>query len=396
MGDMKIVMLCDLYDERSQYQENLLAKYYTKHGHGVTIVASTFDTPTDYYADAYDPASVRREYFDGRAKVIKLPYQLNILNKLRRFGGVRAILEQERPDLIFVHDIHLNLSDAAWYKRAHPECRVIMDYHADYSNSAKNWLSLNVLHKVIRRRYLYWNRRAIDKIYPVVPVSAVFLSEVYGIPKSEMELLPLGADIDAAKQAVANRPGESIRDELGISREAIVIFTGGRLAPLKQTHCLLDAFLQLSDPRIHVVVTGTAAPGHDDYVARMVGQCGSNPRVHFVGWVEGKDIYSYMDACDFAVFPASQSVLWQQAIAMGLPIVVGQGTHLGDQDPTYLNLYDNVIILERGTIRGDVIAEKIREMASDRTLLANRRAGARRVATELLNYDTIVARTLSL
>ena len=44
----------------------------------------------------------------------------------------------------------------------------------------------------------------------------------------------------------------------------------------------------------------------------------------FAGWVDAVDVYRMMDACDFAVFPASQSVLWQQALAMGLPLIVGQ------------------------------------------------------------------------
>lgn len=388
-------MLCDLYDERSQYQENLLAKYYTKHGHDVTIVASTFNSPADFYADAYDGGAGVREYFDGRAKVIKLPYQLNVLNKLRRFGGVGKILEREQPDLIFVHGIHLNLSDAAAYKRRHRSCRIIMDYHADYSNSAKNWLSLNVLHKVIRKRFLHRYRNAIDKIYPVVPMSALFLNEVYGIPRDEMELLPLGADRDLADRVVRERSGEAIRHELGIPSDAVVIFTGGRLGPLKQTHCLLDAFLRLDDPNLHVMIVGTAAAGHEDYVQGLMEQCSANPRAHFVGWVDGHDVYSYMHACDFAVFPASQSIMWQQAIGMGLPLVVGEGSQLGHQDPSYLNLYDNVVILARHDVKADVIANTIRSITCDRALLERRRAGARRVADELLNYDTIVGRTLS-
>lgn len=105
-------MLCDLYDETLQYQENLLGKYYVKHGHDVTVVAATFNDAFAYYADRYDKSAPAREYRDGNVKVIKLPYSLNLLNKLRRFSGVSQILTREQPDLIFIHDIHLNLSDA--------------------------------------------------------------------------------------------------------------------------------------------------------------------------------------------------------------------------------------------------------------------------------------------
>ena len=38
---MKILMLCDFYHESLEYQEQLCAKFYVKHGHAVTVVTST-------------------------------------------------------------------------------------------------------------------------------------------------------------------------------------------------------------------------------------------------------------------------------------------------------------------------------------------------------------------
>src|ERR1035437_3923172 len=238
---MKIVMLTDLYEERLQFQDNLLGKYYVKHDHEVTIIAASVENSIDYYADRYDQGGPRREYWDGAVKVIKLPYSLNILNRLRRFGGVRAILEREAPDLIFSHDVHLNLSDAAWYKRRHRECRIIMDCHSDYSNSAANWLSLNILNKVIRKGFLHWHKKHIDRFFPVVPASTIFLNEVYGIPYDEMELLPLGADTDLAKKTREDQAGSSVRRTLGIPKDAVVVFTGGKFMPVKKTHLLVEA-----------------------------------------------------------------------------------------------------------------------------------------------------------
>lgn len=391
---MKIVMLTDLYDERFQYQENLLGKYYAKHGHDVTIIAASVKDAIDYCADRYDRGGARRDYWDGAVKVIKLPYSLNVLNRLRRFGGVRAILESEMPDLIFSHDIHFNLSDAVWHKRRHPECRIIMDCHSDYSNSAKNWLSLNILHKVIRKGFLHWNKRHIDRFFPVVPVSAIFLDEVYGIPHDRMELLPLGADTDLARKTMEEHAGASVRRTLGIPEDAIVVFTGGKLAPLKKTHVLLEACGELDDPNIHVLLVGDVGQGDLKYKQLLLDLAASNPRVHFVGWVSGSDVYRYMDAADLAVFPASQSVLWQQALSMGLPLIVGAGTHLGDQDPSYMNLHGNMVILPFEDILSHVIAREIRRMSSDRTTLQRMQAAALQTTDELLNYDAIILQTL--
>ncbi len=80
---MKILMLCDFYDESLEYQENLLVKYYRKHGHQVTVVTSTFDSVFDYYQDRHDPGKPARTYFDHGAKIVKLRYRYNLLNRLR-------------------------------------------------------------------------------------------------------------------------------------------------------------------------------------------------------------------------------------------------------------------------------------------------------------------------
>ena len=112
---MKIVMICDLFLENLNYQENLLAKYYVKAGHEVVIIASTFDSIFDYVNDNYSHKESTVSNFFG-IKIIKLPYSLNFLNKIRRFGGILNILKEEQPNLIFLHSIHFNLREAIHYK----------------------------------------------------------------------------------------------------------------------------------------------------------------------------------------------------------------------------------------------------------------------------------------
>ena len=389
---MKIVMLCDLYDETLQYQENLLAKYYAKHGHQVTILAATFNNVADYWANRYHKHDPGRTYRDGMATVIKLPYSMNFLGKLRRLKGVAAILERERPDLIFVHDIHLNLLEATRYKRSNPTCRIIMDYHADYNNSARNWLSLNILHRVIRRGFLYRHRDFISRIYPVYPHSGTFLHEVYGLPLQDLELLPLGADTDLARATRLDRAGAAVRARFGIPDDAIVVFTGGKLSPAKKTDLLVEAVLQIGDSNLHLLIVGDIDPTDVRYKRRLAALCACRPRVHLAGWVDGPEVYKFMDACDFAVFPASQSVLWPQALSMGLPLVVGRAA---GQDYSFMNFHGNMIVLDEDDIRSDVIAEKIRCLAGDRALLRERQAAALKAADEVFSYDKIVLRTLS-
>jgi glycosyltransferase involved in cell wall biosynthesis len=389
---MKIVMLCDLYDERLAYQENLLAKYYGKYGHDVTVVASTFDDAFSYVADRYDATAPARCYADGATKVIKRPYSLNVLNKLRRLSGVAEVLEAEQPDMIFVHSIHLNLPEVARYKRRHPSVRVIMDFHADYSNSAKNWLSLNVLHRVIRRSFFSRYRHTIDQIYTVIPAASVFLEEVYGVPRRQVRALPLGADVDVAREIAAAQAGRDIRTAREIPMEAIVIFTGGKLARTKMTHLLIEAVRSLSHPDLHLMLVGDTAPEDRAYKRLLTDIAAGDPRIHFVGWVEAREVYRYMDACDLAVFPASQSVMWQQCLSMGLPLIVGE---VPGQDASYMNVCGNMAILKHGDVSATAIAAKIRQFTTDREALRQLQAAALQATEQLFDYNKIVHETLA-
>jgi 1,2-diacylglycerol 3-alpha-glucosyltransferase len=391
---MKIVMLCDMYDDGVQYQENLLGKYYSLAGHSVTVLATTINSIRDYLAgkEKYDPASPPRTYWDGPTKIIKLPLRLNFMNRLRYLRGVDAILEAEQPELIFVHDVHLNLINAVRYRRRHPECRIILDYHADASNSGRNWISRLVLHRWSRKVVLDLCRSAIDRIYPVVPASADFLHELYGVPHESMELLPLGADTDHATAIRAADTGARIRSELGIRPDDFVVFTGGKISETKRTHLLIEAF-EILGTRAHLVIVGDAAGAAPGYDRLLRDKAAANPRIHFTGWLSGSDVYRYMDAADVAVFPASQSVLWQQALSMGLPLIVGQ---VGVQDPSYMNLYDNIIIIPEAELSARKLAETINQLMVDPAELARRQAGALRTADELLNYHRLVEKTLTL
>lgn len=388
---MKILMLCDFYDESLEYQENLLVKYYRKHGHEVTVVASTFDSVFDYYNDRHDPAWPARTYLDQGARIVKLRYRYNLLNRLRAYTRIDRLLEEERPDLIYVHDIMLNLPECVAYVKRHPQCRMIMDYHADYSNSGRNWLSLKILHGIARKWFLDQARPHLARIFPIVPAGAVFLHEIYGVPHEEMEVLPLGADVDLARAVRERGEGRRLREALGFSAQDIVIFTGGKLAPPKRTELLLEAVRRLPELPLKVVVVGEAAAADAAYKAQLLAAAEGMPQVRFTGWLGREDIYRHLDLADLAVFPASQSILWQQAIACGRPLICGD---VGHQDISYLNLADNIVILPRERIRADALAQAIRQAVQEPGRLARMRQGAQRVADEQLDWNHLIERTL--
>ena len=247
-------MLCEFFGGNLEYQENLLVKYYTKHNHEVVVITSTFQSVFDYYSDQHDKKQPGSTSLINGAKIIRLPFAYNFFNRFRRYTSISTILATERPDLIYVHDIMLNILEAVAYVKKHSQTKMILDYHADYGNSGKNWISIKILHGLMRKYFLDRARPHLSRIFPVVPASARFLNEVYKVPYEEMQVLPLGADTDLGQTIKSKNERPLVRKNHGIPENAIVIFTGGKLNRSKQTHLLLEAVNNIADPDVHLLV----------------------------------------------------------------------------------------------------------------------------------------------
>jgi 1,2-diacylglycerol 3-alpha-glucosyltransferase len=381
---MNILMICDFFHEKQQYQENLLVKYYLKLGHDVTIVTSTITSVFDYYSGNYDKNIKSHEYCLNGFTLIRLPFSINVLNKLRKLSKLKKVINKIEPDLIYVHTAPLNISPALSYKNKNKNCRVIFDSHADFSNSANNWMSLHLLHKIFYRIILNFLYKRIDKIYYVTPNGGEFLNKLYNIPHNKMELLPLGADIDYINEINEKNTGNIIRKDLNIGLSDFVIFSGGKLTRAKKIELVIKAFLLLNEKNTHLIIIGDTKD--KIYREEILTLINSHPRIHFIGWVDGQKAYDYMSACDIAVFPASQSVLWQQAIGSGLPLIIGQ---IEGQDVSYLNKNENIFMLEKDAIHEIEICNLISLLYEDVNILLSMKKNAIKTTNEFLSYDLI-------
>ena len=385
-------MLCELYIENLEYQENLLVKYYRKYGHEVTVITSTYDNVFDYYNDKHDNSTPAKSYEDYGAKIIKLPFKFNILGKIKRYTDITKIVEDFQPDLLYVHDIMPNMFEMLAYKKRNPHVKMIMDYHCDYSNSANNWLSLNVLHKIIRKyRYMDPIKKHISRFYPIVPGSTKFLNEVYGIPLDDMEVLPLGADVDLVAEIKQNNKRKELRENLNIPQDHKVIFSGGKFTPAKKTDLLLEAFLEINRPDLHLIIVGDADEKNLLYKNKLVDLSSNNPNIHWVGWQNNRGVYEHLIASDLAVFPASQSIVWQQALAAHLPLIVGD---VGEQSLHYLNEFKAIIELEKNEITVENIKNAILETITDENL-AEGKLRAAKTSAKYLDWNHLINKTLS-
>jgi 1,2-diacylglycerol 3-alpha-glucosyltransferase len=388
---MKILMVCGFFHLDVQYQENLMAHSFVSKGHDVFVVTSQQVDIFGFYKNQKGEQTndVKIEKNHG-ITVHRLPDLLNINGKIRFFKYFLSTLIKIKPDAIFLHDICEHAIAIRWYLYKNPNVRILMDYHCDYSNSCRNSLSKYILHRTIRRSMLMVLLGKIRKVFPVTPTSADFLEENYGLSKTKMELLPLGSNFKVIEQ-VKKYGKTSIRHQIGIPDDAILIFTGGKFDRRKKLDILIGAFEEIDDEGIYLVICGGFYKDDLEYQRMIEKRISSLPRVRYVGWKVGEELYKYMCASDIGVFAASQSILWQDCIACGLPLIVGD---IGGQSIEYLNLKSNIVTLKKDEISSENIRLKIMNIAKNPLLLKKMNDGAKEVGETELNWDILGDRVL--
>ncbi|KMQ65570.1 hypothetical protein ACM46_06720 [Chryseobacterium angstadtii] len=388
---MKILMLCELYIENLEYQENLLVKYYMKHGHEVTVITSTYENVFDYYNNIHDNSKPEKVYYDHGAKIIKLPFKFNFGGKIKKYKNITPIVEEFKPDLLYVHDIMPNMLEMLDYKKRNPHVKMIMDYHADYSNSGGSWLSVNVLHKIIRRKvYLDPVRKHITKFFPIIPGSGTFLTELYGVREDQMEVLPLGADVDRVQEVKKSGKRTEIRERYGMKDHQKLIFSGGKFTELKRIDLLLKAFNEINDPDLHLIIVGDADAANQKYKEVLLALAGNNPNIHFTGWISNSEVYEYLSASDLAVFPASQSIVWLQAIASELPLIIGD---FGGQSLDYINEFGAVLEMKPNEITKENLINHIKSITLDNQAYNRMKEASVKTRDKYLDWNYLINRT---
>ena len=143
------LILLGRYTDGFSYQDNILPKYHKLAGNNVSIIASKLICGRNGKDEYYQGNSVYTD-LNGIA-VTRLDYKPPVAfsKLLRRYKGLENALEAENPDIMFIHGCQfLDMSAVVKYLKKHPGIRVFVDNHADFNNSATNFLSKNILHKM--------------------------------------------------------------------------------------------------------------------------------------------------------------------------------------------------------------------------------------------------------
>lgn len=316
---MKIthICLCGPTTDNWNYQENLLSKYHTILGNNVTIITSEFVLNKKGNLETFKKTNYFNE--DG-VKMIRLEMKgvQNFNKKIKIFKGVFKSINKSKPDIIFVHGCQfLDIKQVVKYVKLNPNVKIFVDNHADFSNSAKNFLSKNILHKIIWRRCARLIEPYTTKFYGVLPARVDFLKDMYNIPEEKVDLLVMGADDEKVEEAKSIGIRDKTRKKYDINRDDFLIITGGKIDKNKsQILLLMEAVNNIKNKNVKLLIIGSVIDEYKDEFNSLLGE-----NISYIGWVESSDIYKYFESSDLVVFPGLHSVLWEQAVGQGIPCV---------------------------------------------------------------------------
>jgi alpha-1,6-mannosyltransferase len=242
---------------------------------------------------------------------------------LLRSGRVRAILREERPNVVETLDAY-NLPWAALRHRREsaPGMAVVAGYRTDFPSAYVEPILRRVvggqLAAQARRlayRYAGALYRRMDAVYTLTPAAAARLG---GLGVDDVSVLSLGVDLDTFRPG---RRNEAVRRRFGVAPDAPLLVYVGRLDAEKRPLEVVEAFRQLP-PGLgaHLVLVGEG-PQREQLAALAAETAG----LHVTGFVADRDALAqllasadvYVSAMPHETFGISVV----EAQASGLPVV---------------------------------------------------------------------------
>ncbi|WP_346848497.1 glycosyltransferase [uncultured Clostridium sp.] len=332
---MRIVHICQYFQENMSYQENLLPKFHSKLGNEVILVTS--DREFRFNNNMHNRIIGCEDKVIDNYRIIRLPIKFELINKFAQFENLNSILCDLKPDLIYHHGLTSpSIFTCVNYKKRYG-CLLKVDCHTDIKNSMIGFKG-KMYHKYMWKPILKNIQKYFDGIDYVAPSSLEFLKEVYKLDEKLFNFTILGGDPDILEYAKTYR--KYIREEYRINNNEIVLIHCGKLDKFKKTKELLLAFKDL-DIDCKLMIIGSINKDYEDEIKKYL----DDSRIIFVGWKNSSKMLEYFCAGDALIQPGSLSAIFQNAMCCGIPVILNN-TSMGE----YLTEDDCGILVDGNSI----------------------------------------------
>lgn len=287
----------------------------------MTVLASTETFGEDQYLTYVEPST-----YIGRdgAVVIRLPYRRflphRLARKLRIHPGVYEQLRLLQPEVILFHGLcGWELQAMARYKRDYMQVRLFADSHEDLHNSARNFLSRHVLHRLY---YAWIIRRCLSSIEKILCVSLEtmdFVHTAYGVARDRLEFFPLGGrvydDLEYQNRRVRGRSAA------GVSEGQVMLLQTGKMGNRKKILQSIRAFIATPGAHMRLIVAGSFDEAVREEALSLIE---TDARIKFVGWQSTNALDDMLCGADVYLQPGTQSATMQMSLCARCPVILAE------------------------------------------------------------------------
>lgn len=313
---MKIVHIClsSAYIEGWGYQENLLPEYLHEACTENHVITSNSIFPTYLNQETKDKIIAKGlEYEVGNVAIHKIGGKRFSSSVLVPYG-LKKKLDDIKPDVIFHHGVSITtLPIVSKYAKKH-NCKLFVDNHADEINMSKNKLWVLFYYKFLSRLACRIRKATYTKFYGVTNSRCDFINKYFGVPKSKIELLPIGADTNLADMLKSKK---ELRDKYEFSQDEKIVVTGGKMGIGKGTVYLINAIEELLKiHKIRLILFGKFEDGETSELAKC------KDFVTIYGWCDRIKTLELLKLADVACWPIHHTTLNEDAIAVETPLII--------------------------------------------------------------------------
>ena len=297
------------------YKENYIIKAAQDHGDEIFVFANQYT-----YVKGKTELAVAQEKVEGYTlKRFKYRSYGNkmLTSRVRRIDGLENEIVRLKPDLIFFNCGQVyNIKNLKLIKQALPDVKIVIDFSTKYLNSARNWFSKNILHRLIYRSWLQEALPYVDKIFYISQESKVFAQEMYKIPDEIMEHNNLPGETIPVETKMAYK--HDVFAKMGMTKDTIMFMYSGKIYPEKKVDHLVRAFVRTEVPNFRLIIIGV----YNDDASRLTIEplIASDKRIKFMNFVSGSELTKYVCAADLYIQPGSISQTCQTAVCCGTPL----------------------------------------------------------------------------
>lgn len=383
---MRVLFLCtgNQFNPYMLYKENYFIKAAVENKDEVIVIASQYMYVEGVMGKVETGIEEREGY-----KLIRVPYHFfinrYITEKIRKVDNFQSMVINIAPDVLFVNCPQIyNITDMKNIKRALPKIKIILDFSTKYINSARNFLSKNVLHRMIYRNWLLRSQSEFDKILYVSIETKQFITEMYGLDEEKMEYNSLPAEIVSAEKREILK--KQVFERYSFTDKNIIFANSGKINSLKRTIELVKAFMKVPNEDFRLIIAGSITEDIKDELLTLIKK---DSRIIYTGFLKGEELIEILCATDMYMQPGTISQTSQTALCCSCAVTLMEC-------PTNEEQIDGngFLLPENGNIVKQLV-EVFREVEKNPSNIKRMKQKSIELAERELEYKMLYKRALS-